>query len=214
MDWTARVLVIVDGSLASLVACVAAKEASLASRGDGVPTPPRPAAWVPGTLPTPRREAASRIAVTYGLELITDPSPPAVPETSGGRSAPLADLEESEMLVRAAYAGAHHGCPTVFWPAQAPVSPVTSEVDVNAVSRLIDKALLVGRLCALDAEHHQLPSIRVDAPYADFTDQQLADLARDLDVRLSLCWWWEDPQGESEKARWTRAYEGIRSPIA
>lgn len=214
MDWTARVLVITDGSLASLVACVAAKEASLASRGEGLPTPPRPAAWVPGTLPVAQRQAAARIANTYGLELIADPVRAGAPETPPGRSAQRPDLDESEMLVRAAYAGAHHGCPSVFWPAQAPVSSATGEVDVDAVSRLIDKALLVGRLCALDAEHHHLPSIRVDAPYADFTDQQLADLARDLDVRLSLCWWWEDPEGQAEKARWTRAYEGIRSPIA
>lgn len=207
MDWNARVLVICDGSLASVVACVAAKEASLAARPDGAPPPPRPVAWIPAGLTESQQASAALIGQTYGLEVV------AQGDTLGPDATP--DLVESTMLVHAVYAAAHRGCPAVFWPAHAPGSNQSPDADpdLNTIARIIDKALLVGRLCALDAEHHNIPAIRVEAPYADLNTEQIADLARDLEVKLSLCWWWEDPAGAAEKARWTQAFEKIRTPV-
>lgn len=204
MDWNSRILVITDASLGALVACVAAKEASLAARADGAAPPPRPIAWIPAWVPESHRAAAEQIGHTYGLEVLRQ---------SGAPGPGPRDLVESAMLVQAAYAAAHHACAGVLWPAHAGPAP-DAQPDLVTISRMIDKALLVGRLCALDAEHHNVPGIRVDAPYADFSDLQIADLARDLDVRTRLCWWWEDPAGAAEKARWTAAFETLGTPIS
>ncbi len=208
MDWNSRILVINDASLAALVACVAAKEASVSVRPDNGPPPPRPVSWIPAGLSEARREAAGKIAHVYGLEAVFEPE-----ASQSEAKAATIDVRESQMLVAAAYGAAHRGCPTVLWPAQPGQGRTTGQVDLTTIARIIDKALLVGRLCALDAEHHHLPSIHVEAPYADFTDEQMADLARDLDVKTSLCWWWEGDSSGEERARWNRAFEAIRTPI-
>lgn len=169
-----RLLVIADGDLPGLLACAAAGDrAARTPRGPHLVWPD-PA---PLDAATPfRRRAAERQAELYGLEAIPRQSMPAalpVPEPSGPR--------ETRLLLDAAAEGASRGVDAVVWPITA-----GPDLDLDRTARALDRALLVEQLVALDGA-----AVRLSAPYADFTDRQIADLAIDMDLPVWTCWWWE-----------------------
>lgn len=185
-----RVLVLSDGGLASLVACAAA------GQGDGAGSAEvAPVMWEPGDS-APRLASVARQAELCGLPL-SKIAAGLFPPPQGGAGA-----LQSLALVQAALAGAGAGFTTVVWPVHAGPG---AEPDLDRVALAIDRALLVSRLVALDADEHGIPAIRVDTPYADFTDRQLAELAIDLDAPVQACWWWGGQGGSaaSERQRWT-----------
>ena len=49
-------------------------------------------------------------------------------------------------------------------------------LDLDQIAQITDRAGLVSRLVAIDADVHSVPSIRIETPYADFSDRQIADL--------------------------------------
>lgn len=202
---TSRVLVLNDGDIPGLVACAAAAEAAM-----GV-TEVRER---PLVLPFPSsiaRATARTAAVQRQAELLTLGLLPAI-----SPAVESADAEaEIRDLVAAAYGAARAGIDTVIWP----VSAATGEAfDLDRLGAAADQALLVGRLVALDAARHGVPGIRIETPYLDLTDTQLADLAADLAAPLESVWWWqgwggEDVPAAQARARWAPALERVGWPV-
>jgi hypothetical protein len=192
-DRPERVLVMMDGDLASIVAAANAKEAVMSGTTGG----PGPALW-PAYDPRDesRRSACQRLASSLGLSLLERRS----------RSVSTEDLAwagSSRLLLDACTDAAASGRSEVIWPVQF------EKVDLDAITRAIDRALLVTRLLALDAELNASPSLHVEAPMVDLTDAQVADLAVDLAAPLSCCWWWGGGSGSPERTaaaeRWLPA---------
>lgn len=176
-------MIISDGGVAALVACVAAREAiasSVSSSADGEQAEPaKPIVWMPAfpkASLAARRHAVARQCEALDLELLPHEVGEAAQETTAGERA-------SRMLVSAAYAALHRGCNRVVWPVHFDEN---GQADLTAVADALDRALLVTRLVALDAGG----LLRVDVPFADFTDRQVAELVIDMDVPVKTCWWW------------------------
>lgn len=106
-------------------------------------------------------------------------------------------LDRSSRLLAAARAAVGLGAAKLVVPWQA-VDADTAKADdpdrqptVQTLTRELDRQLLVTRLVTLDAAEHGIASFEVDAPLADLTDVQVADLAMDLDAPIWRAWWWE-----------------------
>ncbi|MCC6676548.1 MAG: hypothetical protein IT436_05335 [Phycisphaerales bacterium] len=225
MDRSERMLIIGDGGLASLIACAAAREAALitgASQPAVLWSGPARAEEAPQ-----RSEAAERQAGAYGLELVVHTAPNSL---YGPGSAPYKGLADDRLLMDVAASAIQHGCDRVIWPihyggpghASDPAEPAH---DLDAISAAVDRALLITRLVGIDAGQHARPAFRVETPYVDFTDRQIADLALDLDVPVETCWWWHreflsrdtqvaaapSPALERDWAQWRRWWPALRA---
>lgn len=114
-------------------------------------------------------------------------------------------MQESAGLLMCAYAAAAAGYSRVVWPCTAGAG---EGVDIDRAAAIMDRAVLCGRLVAIDAASHGRPGIHIETPYADLSDRQIADLALDLAVPLEGCWWWPDREtatdsgAELARARW------------
>jgi len=179
-----RTLIIGDGDLAGLIACAAARESALLA---GLTSPG--VLWAGPALAeeaAERAEAGQRHAEAYGLELLTHAAPNSI------YAAKPAGPDDNRLLLAAAAAALEHGCDRVAWPVHfgGPGTPGEPGHDLDAISRAVDRALLITRLIGVDAAQHARPAFRIETPYIDFTDRQIADLALDLDVPVETCWWW------------------------
>lgn len=121
-------------------------------------------------------------------------------------------------LIAAAYVAARHGYEVVVWPVQFGGTGGLDTPDIDRIARTTDRALLVTRLVSLDAEEHGRPGIRVETPFVDFSDRQIADLALDMSLPVETCWWWSEgvahsgprtPLADSEYERWTTALREV-----
>ena len=192
-----RVLIIDDGGLAALAACIAARIDH--QRHEPLPSEHGPVVWSPGgSQPEAhrRRDAAAAHAAHCDLHFL--------------ESNDVAATDDTRLLLDAAEQAVGEGIARVIWPvhrlggADAPV--------LEDAAKAVDRALLVTRLIALDADTHNLPNFTIETPYADLTDKQLAELAADLDAPAHLCWWHSSPAVSStlaelaatERTRWTR----------
>lgn len=195
------VLVLSDGGMASLVACAIERERvaqGIAERGIGPRVAVAPWALAGGGEGWERDRRIRSIArqvELLGFELMGELE-------SRGRSI---QERESEGLLKAAQHAAREGFERLVWPVQGVRAGEvgTAGLDLEWTARVVDKAVLVGRLVAVDANEHQLPGFKVEVPLADLSDEQLADLALDLDAPVQACWWFDD-EGSPERARWTR----------
>ena len=147
-----------------------------------------------------REHAIRRHADLYGLDIVGGLEGLSAPvKTSGPATTRL--LIDAGTAAAAAKAGRAHWC--VHYGAGVD----RDVVDLDAVATACDRALLASRLLALDAE----TEVRIEAPYADFSDRQLVELATDLDAPLDTCWWAIDdkksPTATAARLRWTRALE-------
>ncbi|MBM4108824.1 MAG: hypothetical protein FJ255_08450 [Phycisphaerae bacterium] len=179
-DGTSRSLVIANGGFLSLLALAMAREAVTAAGGSGM----KPIAYLPslgGATATVKRDAAIRQADLFDAELVEAPVP--------SQAASAVGEAQTRLLVAAAYAATARQAALVVWPVRAGAG---DEVDVTQAARALDRALLLTRLVALDADEHHQPAIRIEAPFADLSDRQVADLALDLDLPVRECWWWRD----------------------
>jgi len=198
MEVPGRTLVISDGGVGALVACMAARESlyagvsAKASRANDAGSSAesgatsailrerRPLVFL-GELPassgTARLRAVERQCAALDLELV-EPTPADANPTSAPRGE-----RATRMLVNAGFAAALRGAGRVLWPVHFFNG---TDIDLDQIADAFDRATLVTRLLGLDAQ----PGVRVEIPYADFTDRQVAELAVDLDAPLRLCWWW------------------------
>jgi len=178
-DGSSRTLVIANGGFLSLLALAMAREAVTAAGGGE-----RPIAYLPsltGPAASPKRAAAVRQADLFDAELVDAPVP--------SQAASAVGEAQTRLLLAAAYAAVARHAAVVVWPVRAGMG---DDVDVPHAARAADRALLITRLVALDADEHHLPSIRIEAPFIDLSDRQVADLALDLDLPVRECWWWHD----------------------
>jgi len=178
------VIVLDDGGVASLVAECLCEE------------PPRvtPFAAVGGGVAASSRvDAVKRRAELLGLAPpVTGHVPkPAAAKQDG--AAPPHALDERAMttdqLLRAGREAVGLGVRTLIWP-------VHCGIDLEAMERELARARLVERLVNLDAPRvgtetggGSEPAVRLETPLLDLTDQQIAELARDLDAPLETAWW-------------------------
>ena len=175
MDGAIKTCVIVDGGLQSLVNCFMARERVLAVGGDIASI--QPLAFLPqmeGALGAIKTTAAEKQAELFGLKLVR--SEAQVNSDSG----------DSGLVVTAAYYAARQECDLLDWPVQR---AGIDSVDVDAASLEADRCLLITRLVSMDTLR---PQFKVDCPLVDLTDRQLCDLAVDMDLPVSSCWWWKD----------------------
>lgn len=211
MEANGRKLILSDGGLSSLVGTACVKEAlTLAS-----PARASDAAIMPFGCVGPAREMMLRAvraqAQAYAFQLLPELEP-----WLGEEADDLRRREgESIDLVRATFAAARHGCGSVLWAVQCSREGTGDPdgLDVDWIARCSDKAVLAGRLAAVDADAHATPSLVIDAPYVDVTDAQLADLACEMDVPVRTCWWWavtrrEGEAAVNERAKWLRLLAG------
>lgn len=193
-----------DGGLASFVA--AAIEAEAALRRGEAGGGPGPVLWfsavgVSEAGPVPEEaaeEAVRKQGAVLGLGVEVPDVATAITLGASGDPAPV-------LLVLAADRAARLGLRRVVWPALA-MRDGRGEPDLNAVASILDRALLAGRLAdtgaagAMSAES----GVSVEAPLADLTDRQVAELAKDFALPLGPCWWSSGP-GEwatAERSRW------------
>jgi hypothetical protein len=199
-----RTLVLHDGGPAALLACAVTREAL--SLG--------PASKTPGDLgavvfnaPAARARTIARQCELFAATLLE------LEPLHLSESMPGPDREVHE-LIHAVRFAARQGFERVLWPASGALGDY---LDLDRIAAITDRALLVGRLVALDAREHKTPSIRVETPYADFTDRQIADLIADMELPLETCWWWSvagDGEAEREKRRWLSAMEAVGWSVA
>jgi len=206
------VLIVGDGGLglAVLAARAAADPGSGRDGGrDGGAVVWVPPIWGDGTGEA-RASAGAVIADRFGFEFVDADPWRAVPDELERGEASGACLDA--MLRRAGWIARRLGCARVAWDAcpgsaagrGGEVIDPRATPDLDAVGATLDRALLVARLVNLDAG---AGVIRIDAPLADLTDWQLADLAADLEAPIDRVWWWrgEHPTGASARARWMAA---------
>lgn len=189
-------LVMLDGDLPGLLACAAASRADrLVGPGDRRGS----SAWVQPGLDPATEASALRQAEFFGLAMIEA-------ERRGTDSSRDAAWTETAALLAASRAAVESGLHAVVWPIHA-----GRELDLDRAARAVDRALLASRLASLDAEALGLGAVEVHTPYADFTSEQVAELALDMDLPLRLCWWWDEPGDAARRAReaWLEALESV-----
>ncbi|MFA6043515.1 MAG: hypothetical protein WC718_00900 [Phycisphaerales bacterium] len=196
--------VLIDGDLASLVACAMAREQSALADGP-TPSPVLGLAFPAMFDADPLRHKAIRAqAQTYAIEL-------AVPVSVDVGGVHERGEREAIELVAAAYEAIRRGCTRMFWPVSAAAG---DNMDFDRIAQAADRALLAGRLVGLDAMLHGSPGLTIETPLVDVTDRQLADLAMDMDVPVEACWWWggagdHDPQAHQARARWMSSLAAV-----
>jgi len=203
MGMVVRTLVLSDGSLPGLLACAAAREGATVASAEGSSgeiATPAVFAFAAGSAPTAsQRGAVMRHAEAYSLEVIGESAAPGMDAAAGEA--------ETLGLMAAAHAGVRRGCLGVTWPATGAAG---DSLDLDRIAAITDRAFLVGRLVAMDAAAAGAAGLRLETPYADLTDRQVAELAMDMDVPVAACWWWgNDRAGAEERARWMRALEAV-----
>ncbi|MBY0263563.1 MAG: hypothetical protein K2Q20_14550 [Phycisphaerales bacterium] len=195
-------LVLIDGDLASLVACAMAREQSALADG------PKPSPVLGLPFPVmldadPLRQRAIRAqAQTYAIELAVPPS------LDLGAFHERGEREALE-LVAASYEAIRRGCTRIIWPVCAAAG---DSLDLDRIAQAADRALLAGRLVGLDAVLHASPGLTIETPLVDLTDRQLADLAMDMDVPIEACWWWggeTDAIAHQQQARWMSSLAAV-----
>jgi len=168
-----------------------------------------PLVWAPRIgpdAPAAHREAAVRQASLLALELIET----AVDEPHADAAV---GLLESHLLLHAGHLAARNGCGRVVWPIQF-ASPGDDPPELARIAEAVDRALLASRVVTLDAAHYGLTEVAIDAPFADLTDRQVAELAADMELPIETCWWWSSmgamgSGGAEERDRWTEALRAI-----
>ncbi len=175
-------LVLMDGSLPALVAAAMAREGRIDGAGQEA------MAWLIGTERMLR--CAEAQAEAMGLRVVARAEPSeemSVERTSG------------IVLLASSIAAARLGCGSVVWASHCARAGSANEVDIDRVAEAIDRATLVGRLASLEAR----AEVEVHVPFIDLSDQQIADLAVDMGVEASSCWWATgDGPSMPERRRW------------
>jgi hypothetical protein len=113
------------------------------------------------------------------------------------------------------------GISRLVWPIH---SGAASEADLrtDVLADACDRSLLAGQLASLDAPRTGPGSrgVRIETPYADLTDRQMAEIVIDLGAPVAACWWCETSAERACAAcrscvRWSNAWKraGARLPV-
>lgn len=196
---SARTLVLCDGDLPGFYAAWAARERAIAD-GPSAAMPIMAPFHAGASVAEPIEHAVGLQARALGLTAVASVSAHAT------QAEDLPGHAEAMALINACYAAVRLNCDRVVFPAHACVG---ESLDLDRVAAIADRAVLVARLCALDALAHHTPGIRVETPYADLTDVQLADLFLDADLSPRALWWWgaSTDAARTEQGRWMRSLE-------
>ncbi|GIW74223.1 MAG: hypothetical protein KatS3mg103_0745 [Phycisphaerales bacterium] len=186
------VLVLCDGDLPAMVALSLAQDAAGQASAVGVLSAP----VVPSgsALVAERIEALAESQSVRCLEF-SAVSPAAV--STGHR--------RSRYLLEAVHQAVSNGYGSLVCPWQAegfdPAADRRPDAlpDVDALARELDRTLLVSRLATLDAPEHGAAVFEVQAPLMDLSDEQVAELALDLDVPIWRAWWWSLAEAQRPK---------------
>lgn len=202
-----RTLIVGDSGLTTAVASAVVADGLLT---DGtLPTITKGSAgllWLPTPVCPPnqlaaRRNALDLLAGTYGFELSTaqgaigdDLAPHVDDRSNAGLGVVALGLVAVSLALRTR-------CTRIVWAFDnAPGESGPESVPLDAASRTLDRCILLERLALNEIGHE----ILIEAPYADLSDTQLAEIALDLGVPLRACWWW----GSDEPAdRWRTALD-------
>ncbi|MBY0309440.1 MAG: 7-cyano-7-deazaguanine synthase, partial [Phycisphaerales bacterium] len=84
---------------------------------------------------------------------------------------------------------ARRGVGRVVWPVQ--FEALADDRRLARVGVAFDRALLAARLLSVDTRQSMGQSVVIHTPFAELTDDQLLDLAADMDVPVGLAWWCE-----------------------
>jgi len=170
-----------------------------------------PALW-PSNENARRMASLRQQAEGYGLHLIE-------PSISGDSLQPINEHDATTVrLVDACAMAKSKGASTVVW-AVSTGRDGSHQAGADRAGVCTLQAMMIERVCSLDvlADHGSAdPStrgasaaavVRVEAPYADFSDRQLAELVIELDLPVWTCWWWgatnDDQAAWSERQHWT-----------
>lgn len=143
-----------------------------------------------------RRSGSKAVAAVALARTLADPAVRAVEAQAGllgvGLLPPVVidapDPErELRRLVEASFLAVRERFDVLMYPAHG--GP-----DHSRVVRIVDAGVHVGRLASLGER-----SLRVDTPYADLSDRQLADLAVDMDLPVWLCDWAIEPSPDRDR---------------
>lgn len=191
-------LLLSDGGVASLVAAASLAEEAARSGVDSARIHVL-SSNLTGIPASSRDPGVAKHASIFSFDLVSASDPDAGP---GGPAA----IGRSVTLLRACELAIRLACSRVVWPIQTPRRG-SSKPDVDVIADVLDRCLLVSRLATLDADP-TVGEIRIETPYVDLSDAQMADLAQDLGVPLSACWWTSGdasltPQGRAEADRWS-----------
>lgn len=197
-----RTLVLCDGDLPAYHAAWAARERAIS---DG-PSPSGGVSSMPVLAPIGIMGVAEPVEHTVSLQARALGLSCVAPITAQCHAEDLLGHAESLALLNACYAAVRLGCDRVVYPAHACVG---DSLDLDRIAAIADRAVLVARLCSLDALSHHTPGIRIETPYADLTDLQLADLFLDADLSPQALWWWGGASDSARQAqsRWMQALE-------
>jgi hypothetical protein len=198
-----RVLIATDADIRGVLACAAA--AREYGPGQLVWLPPGTDRALQGVI-----EASGQAqAELYEHTWLAPEVPPPVDGTPTGERA-------TRVLLEAGFAAAGRGTPTVIWAGAVGVDQQCSD-PLEGLALLQARTLLVGRLVELDWTGGE--PFRIQVPYADLTDRQLADLVLDMDLPIWTCWWWSlgrGPRGvegadiaRAEYQRWSDIFKEI-----
>lgn len=126
------------------------------------------------------------------------------PEESSDASNTSLGVHQTRMLLDAATLAIKLGFKRVLWPIQIPESQ-DSPQRLAQISSAIDRSLLTARLATLDAQSQGGVEVTIETPLVDLSDQQLADIAADLNVPISSCWWTDStlPNSQEQMNRWS-----------
>lgn len=209
-------LIINDGSVGGLVATWTALWESR-SRADAQL---RDVVWIPpgrDDNAVARREAVDRQYELCALAAMSDQLAfrfdASDEQLAGSESVNAAGLQETAMLLSAASEALSFGIRRVVWPVQGPLASGNAP-DLDRLAEITDRVTTVSELISIDALGG---GISIDVPFADLTDEQLVELAIDLDAPLDACWWClQEPDSAArpcgtcdECARWSRAIKAV-----
>lgn len=192
-----------DGGLPALCALAIACEREIPA-GSGRPLV---VPFGPALHDEPRRiEVVQRQAQMLGGETL--------PAANSAQDAAHPGLREVASLLFAAHAAAAAGAVRLIWPETARRG---DGVELDRLAQICDRALLVGRLVALDSAAGVAPGFVIETPFSDLSEQQIADLALDMGCPVETCWWWGLGLDGSQAQRelWVPALEhvGWRRPV-
>ncbi len=205
-----RTLILSDGGLTSLLAAaIVADEDAHRTRGSDA-AGERGLLWACGTsgdLDPTCAQAASQHAQIFSLEYLP-------PIEFGGAATAILGLRgevETMSLVRACYLAAARGAKRVVWPVQLPRTG-GRDGDLDLMAKALDRALLVSRLVSIDEADIGVPEVVIETPFVDLDDEQVADLALDMELPVDACWWsggyGQAPGSARERERWTPLLAG------
>lgn len=207
-DFAPPCLIVADGSIATLVAVW--REA--VCRPGGGSEGGKPLLWAPAGLPSVAQGANARFAQLAGLtEVVTGPL-----------QAAATGLAASLMLMAAGDEAVRRGIGRVVWPVQ--FGAMDDARRLAQVGGAFDRSLLAARLLSVDARQASGRGVLIHTPFAELLDNQLLDLAADMDAPVGTAWWCENqtepqqpPCGKCAAClRWLSAmkHAGIVAPIA